>query len=446
MENEPTSDTFYDIHLHAFNISHPYLHIFLERFDINARVNSMISSLKNPFRIIVYTFLLWIAWAAAFIPRLGSRLSLFIMKKINPANNLISVMENDVGSFFLLIENCLREHGRLDNKGLMVSGKRYSRIVLTPLMMDFEHRRLDIEKRKFHYNRLSKKPIGEQIVDVSNAIKKYKEFEYTDEFEKQFPSLKLDDSGENTKRLFEIYPFLGINTKNYKSEEAIRQLLNKYFAKYKGSRQDMFNSMGSLNYDNFFAGVKLYPPLDFDPWPEDNEIELRKVKCLYEYCMEKKLPITIHSPDSGWGVLPKKELKQITSISKWGKVLSNYKELKLNLAHFPILEKRLKVLENTRLEQIVDLVSRYQHVYVDFANRALKEKYYKELIKYINKKPTTLGNKLKSRILFGSDFPINLMSIDSYEEYVGVFSESSSIHDLKEQFCSVNPERFLFQT
>ncbi len=35
-------DTFYDIHLHAFNLSHPYLRAFLDRFDIDKTVDSAI--------------------------------------------------------------------------------------------------------------------------------------------------------------------------------------------------------------------------------------------------------------------------------------------------------------------------------------------------------------------------------------------------------------------
>ena len=131
----------------------------------------------------------------------ASSISSWISKKINPANNLISVVENDVGSIFLLIEDCLREHGSLNKDGLMVGGKLYKRMVLTPLLMDFQHYRFDIKKRKFHYNRLARKPIEEQIVDVANGVKKYKDFEYTEEFKDQFPGLKPDGNGENTKTL-----------------------------------------------------------------------------------------------------------------------------------------------------------------------------------------------------------------------------------------------------
>ncbi len=50
-----------------------------------------------------------------------------------------------------------------------------------------------------------------------------------------------------------------------------------------------------------------------------------------------------------------------------------------------------------------------------------------------------------SRILFGSDFMINLTGVESYNKYLEIFSESLDLSgEEKEQFCAVNAKRFLF--
>lgn len=53
--------------------------------------------------------------------------------------------------------------------------------------------------------------------------------------------------------------------------------------------------------------------------------------------------------------------------------------------------------------------------------------------------------KLMKRILFGSDFTINLMAIESYNKYLEIFSHSGSFSPTeKNDFCSTNPKQFLF--
>jgi len=450
-KDNTNSNTYYDIHFHAFNLSHPYLNAILNRFNISKSTATSLSTILNPFVSFIAGITLFLASIlTTIIFPLRSWLKSKLVKKVSRFNNLIAVMENDIGSFFLLMENCLREHGKLNNKGLLVGEKRYAKIVLTPLMMDFGYK--DIKNQNIHYNRPSAKPIKEQVIDVFNAIKKYRDFEYSDEFEEKFPSLKPEDNGDSTIRLFEIYPFLGINTKNYEKED-IEKMLDKYFCEYKGSRQDLHDNMGKFdgNIDsiksNSFAGVKVYPPLDFDPWPESCQKELDKVELLYSYCEKNGIPITAHGSEGGFVVVSKGRLKEITDIAKWDQVLGKYPKLKLNLAHFPINEKRFIFFDKTdRLEQIVNLISETRpNVYFDFSCRALDEKYYAKLKEYINNKPDRLQDELRKRILFGSDFPINLMSLDSYDEYLSVFSKSSSIHDFREQFCSINPHKFLFK-
>lgn len=423
--------TFYDIHNHAFNLSHPYLLPFIQRLKID--------------KLLMFSTIISILWI------FGRPITKFVIEKqLNKIKNLLSVMENDIGSFFLLMENCLREtkNPLLQDNGLHIGGKVYTKIVLTPLMMDFGYKSIedkDIAK-DFHYNQPPKKPIREQVVDVFNGIKKYKNASYAklSKMSEIYPFL-----GPNTNRIFEIYPFLGLNTKNYDIGR-IEKMLDKYFDSYTGSRDALAGNMGKFDGDiedltsNFFAGIKVYPPLGFDPWPDKDgeEMELLKVIYLYQYCSDKGIPITVHGSEGGFSALPQKEQKNYTSLSKWRKVLAEYPELKINLAHFPVQEKILGIFpKRKRLKEVLNLVSKYENVYVDFSNRAVNDKYYASLKKLLHKSP----DELENRILFGSDLMMCLMSLESYNKYIDIFARNTSLtEEEKNNFCCTNPGRFLF--
>ena len=123
-----------------------------------------------------------------------------------------------------------------------------------------------------------------------------------------------------------------------------------------------------------------------------------------------------------------------------------FAQLKLNLAHFPVGETYLKIFpRKRRLRAILNLVSEYENVYVDFSNRAVDHWYYRLLKRLIDESADDLKEKLKSRILFGSDFTINLLTVESYNQYLGIFSRNISLTAAeKDGFCCANPERFLF--
>ena len=424
-------DTFYDIHMHAFNLSHPYFSAFVKRFRIHQllTVVAIISVL-------------------AHVPILRRLILFFVNRMLKRVRNLLAVMENDIGSFLLASENCLREDENplLKNDGFHIGGKTYERIVLTPLMMDFGLKGIK-EDPTIHYGRPSEKPIVEQVTDVFNAIKKYKNASSSSKLSEKYPFLSA-----STNRVLEIYPFLGLNTKNYDMPR-IGRMMDKYFGDYTGSRNDLSKNMGQFDGDiehiesNFLAGIKVYPPLGFDPWPDSKE-DLEKVSYLYSYCCKKGIPVTSHGSKGGFVMVKKSELRNYTRISKWEEVLRHFPELKLNLAHLPMREKILMIFPNfkhPRLKAMLRIVLNNENVYVDFSNRAINDKYYKSLRKVIDNLPDEQKTKLTDRILFGSDFTVNLMSIESYNKYLDIFSKTGYLTpEEKGSFCCTNPERFLF--
>ena len=428
-------DTFFDAHMHAFNLSHPYFLAFIRRYKGNVLALLVVAGLAS---------------IVAHIPVVGRPVRDFLERFVRRITNLLAVMENDIGSFFLLTEDCLREEENplLTDEGFRIGDGTYSRIVLTPLMIDFGRKRMK-DDPDIHYGRPSEKPIVAQVIDVFSGVRKYVRSDSSGQLRDKYPRLT-----PNTTRVLEIYPFLGLNTWNY-DKARIQDMLDKYFGQYTGSRDDLSRNMGRFEGNvedlgsNSFAGIKVYPPLGFDPWP-GVEKERDKVRLLYSYCSLKGIPITAHGSMGGFVAVGRPELGRLTRLHKWQQVLGEYPELKLNLAHFPMKEKVLWVLPDPRHKRrhaFLQLILKNENVYVDFSNRATTDRYYKALGTLIRSQNDEDREKLTSRILFGSDYTVSLMvgGIHSYNRYLAVFSETEYLtQEEKHRFCCVNPERFLF--
>lgn len=404
-------NSFFDIHCHALNLSHPNLTAFLKRVNID---------------LLLTTGGIW-----------GPLVKLFKKKKIERSRNLLAMMENDMAGYFLLLEYYLRAKGMVDGNIMKAEDKKYKKIVLTPLMMDFGYKHT---KSGTYYNISPQKPIVEQVVDVFNGIAAYsgKEMFINTAGEIDFKEVAKDD------KLFEIYPFLGINTENYELPR-IEKMLDKYFKDYKVDRDELYKNMGTFTGDveqlgcNSFAGIKVYPPLGFNPWP-DEKSENDKVKELYRYCCDKNLPITTHCSEGGFKT--DNNAGAFTEPLRWRKVLENFPALKINFAHFGRQDDALWRIPRKKWEkQILALITDFENVYADFSYRGCEKKYYGELRELLDKLPA----RVKERVLFGSDFMINLMDIDSYNDYLSNFLTSGDLtSEEKHLFCSANPERFLF--
>ena len=400
---------FFDIHCHAMNLSHPNLLALINR---------------SPLQLL-----------SMLIPFASQIFSLFGR---NRALNLLSIMENEIGGMFLIVEYYLKNKGIVQNGTLTIDDKTYDAIVLTPLLIDFGYKNM---RSDTYYRIPPEKPIVEQTLDVFNGIRKYCDYELV---EKSPGDYKIQK--RQSKAIFEIYPFLGINTQHYTLQE-INLMLNKYFEGYFGSYDALKANLGKFHGDidslgsNFFAGIKVYPALGFDPWPETDEDELKKVMMLYQYCCDKNIPLTSHCSEIGFNLDEKADT--YTAPERWGRVLENYPNLKLNLAHFGEQKKFLFIFKNHEWQdEIVSLMKneKYPNVYTDFSFRACDDDYYRSL-----KKIFGTDGKLLNRILFGSDFMINLLLIDSYNEYINIFNKTKHLKpNEKELFCSTNPWQFLF--
>lgn len=433
----PHDTTFFDIHMHAMDMSHPNLLAFIDRVHcVGGKL--VAAGLAEP----------------------------FMSDKERQAYNLLSVMENSIEDFFCLMEFFLKykKVDDTDANPLVVdgvfeaAGRRFQTILLTPLIMDFgQKNKTEGDDSKYFYDVTTGKPVVEQSADVLRAIAKYCKFEARP---------KNGDPGEveiiprdaASSRLFEIYPFLGINTQNYDFEKEIKPLIHRCFGGYTGRRQDLLKNMGTFSgledeaedfrdaiHDvgsNMFAGIKVYPPLGFDPWPIANEDEMEKVNFLYDFCERKQIPITAHCSDGGFATVD--DAQERTNPAKWELVLNRYPKLTLNLAHLGNQKNYLGIIHRHEWRnKVIELTKKHPNVYTDISCLAFDDGFYSDLVDILYDHHDSPG--LINKILFGSDFMINLMWTGSYNQYLRAFVQTSKLSDAqKPMLCNANPARFMF--
>lgn len=452
MSNNNHEAIFFDVHCHAMNLSHPGLVTFVRRFVKNLVHRRrkrkdfpvlLLSPLIAIARCIIGLIIIGKFLLGSFLKielyygrrkGFGARLWQWIANQefVRRVANLLCIMEQDIGEFFMLMEQDVLKvmnndraivlHDQPEKAGL-------TKLILTPLIMDFGQTR-DAWFVRTHYP-ISHKPVDEQIIDVLNGIQWYK---------------------SKSGAFLEIYPFLGINTANYSLDGLQKRLATSFGAcqncfgeerlkklsEHCGKFSGKINDIGNFS----FAGVKVYPPLGYDPWPDHSDEELEKVKTLYGFCIDNRLPITAHCSQGGFCVLGKKNAAAFTSPDRWEKALKAFPGLKLDLAHFGggIADKN-----SEWMDKVTCLVQNYENVYTDFACQCFIEKNYQFLGDYLDahkNDPTPFA--LEDKVLFGTDFMINLFWIDSYEDYLKQFIETEHLKGYKHKFCSENPYRYLF--
>ena len=446
----------YDIHYHAFDLSHANLIAFLSRDDLITA--ETFESLMNKMPWYLKLAPLGVA-QIRWVEKMMAEKVRTLIHESGHIRSLLSVIENAIESHFLYIDYFLR------NKQPFIGNPRkkdpghtiqVDKLVICPLLMDFGYKNMG--KQSQFYNIPPGKPIVNQVVDIINAIYFYYHFEFLPA-DASWDQLKIAEiEYDPSSRFMEIFPFLGINTANYTLKQ-VERLFEKYFEGFENDthdsrKQKLLQKMGTLHMDitelsekksvlntaekidfNYiFAGIKLYPPLGFDPWPEKDE-EREKVELLYRKCLEKKIPITTHCSDGGF--LTDENGKSYSNpAAHWKNVLSHkeFSNLKIDFAHFGSQSSGATEWKDT----IIGYFKTNPNVYSDISCLATKSEFYKSFKSYIN--PTT-----QDRFLFGSDFLIDMIWIDSYNNYLDLFIRDTNLDPpMKFKISNENAERFLF--
>lgn len=438
---------FYDIHYHLFDLSHPNLIAFLLRDDMITR-----DSVKNVLKKLPFLLNFVPLGAVNLFPgKIAEKVKDYIRNDAVRLRNLLSMMENAIEYHFLVADYYLQKEKILDNNENLSIDK----IVICPLLIDFGYKNL--KNSGCYYDLPPAKPVAGQVADVFAAVRFYYNYEIIGHPVKQGHLKLIKTNRKKEEKLFEIYPFLGINTRNYDLLE-IKTLIDKYFQGYEhdltaeNRHRKLFSKLGKVEvhledlifrkkekedpdyYTYLFAGIKLYPPLGFDPWPEDDPAELDKVKFLFSECARKRIPVTVHCSDGGYKTSP--NATACSDPAKWFKILNNpsFRELRINFAHMGDQHIGSKEWLNT----ITSLAEKFSNVYTDFSCLTPESKDYETIGRLME-------TNLSSRILFGSDFVINLLWSGSYNEYISNFLRTPYLNDeQKLKVCHSNSEKFLF--
>lgn len=200
-----------------------------------------------------------------------------------------------------------------------------------------------------------------------------------------------------------------------------------------------------------FLGIKMYPPLGYHPYFKSfyNEDSVNdELEQIYAYCEQNKVPITVHCSKGGaYGsdIMNYPELrKELTKPSNWRNVLLEFPKLYLNFAHFG--GDFLDISKDASWSlTIKKLMEEFENVCTDIAyhDQALQKKtsnnYFDILKKLLNSR-----SKIKSRILFGTDWSMTRHTWTE-KEYISYFSRNLNSKQMN-QIALINPLRFLFPT
>lgn len=398
--NHTTMRPFFDIHCHLMSFDEPDFIMFLKQIGDNMSKEAFNSMLSPDYLL---------DFKNKHLP--------------TKVGNLINVMSHSQKEMAEIMEGDLKGDYIDDAKLAFIqedefhfANQSFDKFVICPMVMDFTNRH---PLENIHYKSRSPKDA----------------FWYDD---KMLESISLFYK-ENKNSMVEILPFAGINPPSYSLEE-VEQWLHKYFKRFKTSE----------HYQNrrrpHFFGIKLYPPLGFNPVPTEEE-EIAKVECIYAFAEKNMIPITTHCDDGGYRITDVETSHKNTSPDSWVKVLEKYPKLKLNFAHFGRQYHRNRFLQKQEKwrNEIIDLILTYDNVYADFSFNGVSSDYYEDLVAKFTQLKSYELEKLSARLMFGSDFMINLSKVKSYHHYLKIYEASplSEVHKLN--FAGLNCRRFLFE-
>ena len=92
---------------------------------------------------------------------------------------------------------------------------------------------------------------------------------------------------------------------------------------------------------------------------------------------------------------------------------------------------------------IISLMDEFDNVYADLSFSGTNPEFYTRLSSFIESMEDEQRQHFENRILFGSDFSVNLLKVESYTEYFSIFEHSVFTEEQIEKFVSINPIEFM---
>jgi predicted TIM-barrel fold metal-dependent hydrolase len=409
-------DAAYDIHFHALTLAQPSFLSFLQALR-SRRIEALYSQVFAP------DFLL-----SAIFKDKGGGIRYFLSVAEHEVGGILGLVEDDLrGRFSPGEEPLAAEEGSLD-----LGGQSSEALVLCPLLIDFSPPKE--ATTGCYYAECAPKPIEKQVDEVLEGIKAYRI--------------------ARPRGMLVVRPFLGINPAT-KDETEVKALLKRYFGNFVASRSaafEAFRRAEEYSGDPFappalpFSGIKLYPPLGFDPG-ESSAAGKAKLDYLFSFCEERRIPLVVHCNDQGYWTVPLEKAWEYTDPAKWIPVLLDHPDLVVDFAHFG--RRYVKPVaggpQTDWREGIIALCADFPNVYADVAFNGSDPGYYDELLTLLESLPRAQAKLLEGRLLFGSDFPLILSRVRSYSDYLRTFGDSPLPRALKKRMVRENPEKFLFE-
>lgn len=211
-------------------------------------------------------------------------------------------------------------------------------------------------------------------------------------------------------------------------------------------RVGMMDEVKRCVEDLGFRGIKLYPPLGFRP---DNEILFEK---LYEYCVQKDLPVMAHCSRGGVreAFMSDQMQARLTSPDAWRDVLKEYPDLRVCLAHFggeqdwdaylaPSHRRQRIKDDDNWLRKILEMMrsDEYPNLWTDISYTAFKFRQNVPALNVFLQSP-----RVSNRVLFGSDFFLTEIEGKS-EKRVSIELRHGIGEDLFHKIAEVNPAAWL---
>ncbi|MGB2698541.1 MAG: amidohydrolase family protein, partial [Candidatus Zixiibacteriota bacterium] len=216
-----------------------------------------------------------------------------------------------------------------------------------------------------------------------------------------------------------------------------------------------------------FIGVKLYNSLGYKPLNNKEVEDHRKLMAirnekmqylfrgeeydrvlsdLYRYCEENEVPITTHCGMYGIESYPDASF-HFGEARFWEDVLSKYKNLRLNLAHFGWNQKVRYGGEKSWVKDICRMMNKFENLYTDVSCHRVTTHNDRQGYLYDYKRIRRDYPIVKKRLLFGTDWHV-LKRVRNYKKfkdgYVEVLKHNNLFTDAEiKDFLGGNALKFL---
>lgn len=381
--------TFVDTHCHLFNVTDVPLYEAL-------RGKIRMGTLQKFFSVL--------AGGAAVLTNLDE-------KMIKQHRNFIRFFEREQQQNIEWFARQLREAVAVHQPGSEL-------IVITPLIMDFD-----------------------QVVEATNIGR---DVEVARQFERLRQAIVAASKvlNEDAQIPVKIFPFMGFDLRKLVNTPTALAELQAFWSEHAASRAEIQKGNFAEIDNGKVLGLKLYPPLGFNPCPnKDKPAQEKAYLSFYRWCVAEDIPITVHcQPSSFTGMLDKDDVAKFTDSENWLQLFKNYDEfngLRVNFAHFggeTELANALKgpwdesvgyfnpdrVNMKTWVGRLLCLLKEYPNTYADvsafeFADVDARSNFAKLLGLEKEGRIKVAEGKylLRDKLLWGSDVPM-IISGDSY--------------------------------